>query len=98
KTESVPSFGLFEQHSGATDLLTAEGGKEIRDQAVHELEVRRQRGHVLRRGIEHLFPMRLGMHRRPGAAVDEHELRTKHVAFAIHELTLVIHLPPSESV
>ena len=53
-------------------------------QAVHQLEVRRQRRRVLLRVVENLFAVALRVHRRAGAAVDEDELRPQDEAFALH--------------
>src|SRR5204862_7071981 len=74
---------LLEKDPGAFDLLAAEGAEEIRDDAVHQLEVRRQRRRVLLRVVEDLLAVRLRIHRRARAAVDEDELRTEDEALPL---------------
>ena len=53
------------------DLLAAEGAEEIGRDAIHQLEVRGERGHVLLCRVEHFFLVRLGVERGAGVAVDE---------------------------
>src|SRR2546423_8348811 len=74
---------LFQENARAFDLLRAQRAEKIRNEAVHQLEVRRQRRWVLLRVVENLFAIALRVHRRAGAAVDEHELRAQDEAFAL---------------
>src|SRR5512145_1063197 len=79
-----PLMGLFQEDSGAADFLSAERVEEARNELVHQLEVRGERGGVLLRAVEDLFPELLGIERRSGAAVDEDELGGQNEAFALH--------------
>src|SRR5215471_3876294 len=76
--------GLLQQDSGAFDLLGAERAEEVGDDAVHQLEIRGERGGLVLRVIERFFTARQRGNRRSGAAVDEDELRTQHEALALH--------------
>src|SRR5581483_788123 len=75
---------LAKEDAGAAHFLGAQRVEERRDQRVHHLEVGRQRRRVLLRRVEALFAERLRVDRRAGAAVDEHEFRAQHIAFALH--------------
>src|SRR5579872_4826277 len=74
---------LPEQHAGAVHLLAAERAQEVRYEAIHQLEVRRERRRVLLRVVEHFLAVALGIHRRARAAVDEDELRAEDEALAL---------------
>src|SRR3954454_8286461 len=89
---------LLEQNSRAANLLAAERAQKIRDQPVHQLEVRRQRRRVLLRVVENLLAVALRVHRRACPAIDEHELRTKDEALALHVLTDGTHDAAAETV
>src|SRR5262249_1290512 len=65
-------------------LLGAQRTEEVGHDAVHQLEVRRQRGRFLLRVVEHFLPASLRVDRRARAAVDEDELRLQHEALAFH--------------
>src|SRR4051812_38310947 len=66
---------LLEQDSSAANFLAAECAEKIGNQAVHQLEIGRQRRRILLRVVEDLLAIAFGVHRCAGAAVDEHELR-----------------------
>src|SRR5207248_19537 len=79
-------------------LLAAERAEEVRDQAVHQLEIRRQRRRILLRVVEDLLAIALRVHRRAGAAVDEDELRPENEAFALHVHPCRNHAAAAEAV
>src|SRR6188472_3384625 len=74
---------LFEENPRAPDLLRTERVQEARQQAVHQLEVGRERRRVLVLRIEALLVEALAVEHLAGAAVDEHELRRERVAFQV---------------
>src|SRR5437868_2030051 len=77
-------FPLLQQHPGAADLLAAQRAEEVWHQAIHQLEIRGQRRRVLLSVVENFFPVAFRVHRRAGAAVDEHELGPQDEALALH--------------
>src|SRR3954468_16434889 len=86
-TVAIAVLPLLQEHPGPADLLTAERAQEVRHQAVHQLEVGGQRRRVLLGVVQDLLAVTLGVHRRAGTAVDEHELRSQDEALALHVLT-----------
>src|SRR3954471_3946657 len=93
-----PLACLLEQDSRAPNLLAAERAQEIGHQAVHQLEIGRQRRRILLRVVEDLLAIAFGVHRRAGAAVDEHELRPQDESLAFHVLPNGADDPASEAV
>src|SRR5204863_1731907 len=93
-----PEGNLVQQDAGAADFLAAQGAEEVRDQTVHQLEVRRQRGRVLLRVVENLLAIPLRIDRRARAAVDEDEFRLKEEPFALHESARRYRAAPAEAV
>src|ERR1041384_1230374 len=88
----------FQQHAGPFDLLAAERAEEVRDQAVHQLEIRRQGGRVLLRVVEDFLAVALRIDGRAAAAVDEDELRLQDKALALHVGAHGNHPAPAEAV
>src|SRR5207302_8783522 len=84
ETDELPRVSLLQEDARSADLLAAERAEEVRDQAVHQLEIRRQRRRILLRVVEDLLAIAFRVHRRARAAVDEDELRPKNEAFALH--------------
>ena len=77
-------MGLPQEDAGAADLLAAERAEEVRDQPIHQLEVGRQRRRVLLRVVKDLFPIRFGVHRDAGSAIDEDEFGPEDEALSLH--------------
>src|SRR6185369_13859247 len=74
---------LLEKDAGALDLLAAQGAEEARNQAIHQLEIRRQRRRRLVRVIEDLLVEALRVQRGATAAVDEDEAAVEAEALAL---------------
>src|SRR6185503_7176780 len=64
---------LLQEDPGALDFLAAQGAQETRNQAIHQLEIRRQRRRRLVRVVEDLLVEAFRVQRRAAAAVDEDE-------------------------
>src|SRR5207244_3856164 len=85
--------------AGAPDLLGRDHPQEIREEPVHELEIRRERRHLLILAVEDLFRELLLVQGLARAAVDEVELGVQaealalEVAVAAHEARAVELVP-----
>src|SRR5688572_33043675 len=86
------SFGLSEEDPRAADLLGRDDAQEVRDEPVHELEIRRERRDLLFLAVEDLFRELLLVEALPGASVDEVELGGEAEALAL-EIAIGAHEP-----
>src|SRR5687768_14007314 len=89
---------LIEQDARALDLLAAERGEEVRDQLVHQLEVRRQRRRLAVGVVEDRLGEPLRVQRRSGTAVDEDEPAAEPEALAFNEAAFGNRAAPAERV
>src|SRR5262245_28938140 len=80
----VVKAGLLQEHARALDLLAAQRAQKVRDEPVHELEIRRESRRVLLRVVQNFLAVALRVHRGASPAVDEDELRTQDEALPLH--------------
>src|SRR5215831_15629322 len=76
--------GLLEEDTRAADLLCAQRAQEARHDAIHQLEIGRQRGNALRLRIQDLFAEAFRVEDGAGSSVDEDEARLQDEALPLH--------------
>src|SRR5688572_33485564 len=85
---------LIKEDARAPDLLGRDDTQEVGEQAVHELEVGRQRGGLLLFRVEHLLRELLLVQRLPGLSVDEVEIRRKTEALTFQVTAAALQARP----
>src|SRR6185503_451468 len=75
---------LLQQDARAFDLLAAQRAEEGRDEAIHQLEVRRQSRRGLVRVVQNLLAEALRMQCRAAAAIDKDETAIEAESLALH--------------